>query len=171
MRILMIVLPDSELPSPHNSPGRRIIEPYYIFRDLGIEVDVATLTGGPVWSRRDQAAMDKAGATMQRFLIDRIARDLFADGLQIDQIAADDFQAAFCTAIPMQETTEPAVAKTVLDAFYAGGRPVALVPAQMELVNMSDGAGFCLLGSNLAHPATAAKTLLTMLADVSRTHA
>jgi putative intracellular protease/amidase len=153
MRILMILIPDNQA-SPVLKIGQ-VIEPYYLFRDSGAEVVIASPAGGDPVSTA--AGQDRAAA-VRRFRDDHLARDVLADTLSLDQVSAEDFQAAFCIGASEQidaggDHPASALIAELLDA----GKPVAM---------LSDVSGVRLLITGNA-PRPAAQALLGALANSS----
>jgi hypothetical protein len=153
MRILMILMPDSS--DKPTLKIRQVIEPYYLFRDSGAEVVVASLAGGgPV----STAAGHDPAAAVQRLRSDDLARELLADTLSLDQVSANDFQAAFCigTVEELEADTEHP-ASLLIARLLDAGKPVAV---------LSESRGVRLLISgNASRPA--AQALLGALSDAS----
>jgi hypothetical protein len=154
MRILMILIPDRS-DRPLMQIGQ-VIEPYYLFRDGGAEVVFASPSGG--------APISTAGGQDQRAAVRRLrrdhrAREALAETLTLDQVSAEDFQAAFC--ISSSELIEAGVDHPVclLSAqFLDAGKPVAM---------LSDNQGVRLLITGNA-PRPAAQALLGALSGSSQ---
>jgi hypothetical protein len=123
MRILMILIPDS----PHRPLLRigQVIEPYYLFRDSGAEVVLASPAGGAPISTA--AAQDRTAA-VRRLRDDHLAREALADTLSLDQISAADFQAAFCIGASGQiDAGGNHPTSLLLAELLDAGKPVAML--------------------------------------------
>jgi putative intracellular protease/amidase len=152
MRILMILIPDNQA-RPILKIGQ-VIEPYYLFRDSGAEVVFASPAGGDPVSTA--AGQDRAAA-VRRLRDDHLARDALADTLSLDQVSAEDFQAAFCIGASEQ--------------IDGGGHPASALIAQLldagkPVVMLSDATGVRLLITGNA-PRPAAQALLGALSNSS----
>lgn len=148
----------------------RIAAPYYAFKNIGAEVVLATLLGGPpliAEGIRSAAMHDDA---VRRFKGDRDARDELADTLALEQIVVEDFAAVFCVGLSGRIWTDANDAIAVLvRAFLVVGKPVALIPGK-HLVVAPEGAGngLLILGDNDASPLCAARALINVVSDMRR---
>ena len=151
MRILMILVPGSEA-TPALKIGQ-VIEPYYLFRDSGAEVVVASPAGGTPISTAD--SQDRTTA-VRRLRSDQLARDALAETLCLDQVSVEDFHAAFCIGASERTGT-------------GGDHPAAALIAQLldagkPVVMLSDISGARLLITGNA-PRAAAQALLGVLSN------
>jgi putative intracellular protease/amidase len=95
MRILMIVAPGERDNGLFTL--EQLIEPYFWFRDGGAEVVFASPEGGePISLSPGQ----KSSASVLRFRKDHFAREALTDTLCLDQVFAEDFEAAYCIGAP-----------------------------------------------------------------------
>jgi hypothetical protein len=153
VRILMIIVPDS-LDRPLLQIGQ-VIEPYYLFRDSGAVVVLASPDGGSPISTANRQDQTPAVRRLQR---DHLAREALAETLSLDQVSADDFQAAFCIG--------------ACELIGSGGdHPVSLLTAQLldagkPVAMLSDTNGVRLLITGNA-PRPAAQALLGALSSSS----
>ena len=150
MRILMIIAA-CDLTGLLPTIGQ-VVEPYYQFRDGGAEVVLASPDGGdPVATT---ASSDSLAPSI-RFRRDRHAREAFADTLCLEQVFAEDFDAAYY--IGPSEKLPPGgdnLVSKIVQQLLALGKPIALVSADF-------GAGLMIKG---ASPRSAALALLGTLA-------
>jgi hypothetical protein len=156
MCILMILIPDSQ-DRPLLQFGQ-VIEPYYLFRHSGAEVVFASPAGGAPVSTA--AGQDRAPAIC-RLRHDHLAREALADTLSLDQVSAEDFEAAFCIGV-----------SELIDA--GGDHPMSLLTAQLldagkPVAMPSDNNGVRLLITGNA-PRPAAQALLGALSSFSSEH-
>jgi putative intracellular protease/amidase len=105
---------------------------YYLFRDAGFEVVVATPGGGQPAAAAGFGADDDG--VVERFRRDARARDDFADTLRLDQVYAEDFEAAFVMAPATWRLTQDERAAGLIADLAAAGRPIALVGHAPELL-------------------------------------
>lgn len=126
------------------------VAPYFLFRDAGAEVVLASPAGGmpPV----DPASRDLPFATAARFAEDECCRDALADTLPLAEVCAADFDAAFYPAgfgACWDLATDKASGRLITRLLDAG-RPVALVAqAVAALCTARDATGRPLAGGRL----------------------
>ena len=166
MRVLMILLPNASAPGTEPVLRfTRVIEPYYFFRDNGIEVVVASPSGGAPWKRREDPDVWSSNPIACRFRKDQDAHDVFADTLSLDQVCPDDFRAAFCvgefSAISRRQLSEPS--KLIVAAVLASSKPVAIIHDAADISLEGSGAGLLILGRGQSTPTMAARALLALL--------
>jgi hypothetical protein len=170
MRVLMILVPSA------SASGKepvlrftRVIEPYYFFRDNGIEVVVASPSGGAPWKRREDPDVWSSNPVACRFRKDQDAHDVFADTLSLDQVCPDDFHAAFCvgelSAIWRQQLSEPST--LIVAAVLASSKPVAIIHETANISLDGTSTGLLILGRGQTTPAMAARALLALLQSSS----
>jgi putative intracellular protease/amidase len=149
MRILMIVVPgerDNEL-----FTLEQMIEPYFRFRDSGAEVVFASPGGGQPISLSPEGMLS---ASVLRFRKDHFAREALTDTLCLNQVFAEDFQAAYCIGAPeILASSADHPASRLIGGLLALGRPVAMVSS-------GAGEGLMITGSS---PLLAARALLGTL--------
>ena len=148
----------------------RIAPPYYLFKDHGAEVVLATLTGG--YPRLpDFRETEPHEKSRRRFFLDRAARDDLADTLAADQIVAEDFDAALCIGFSgaLWGNHNNSVA-TILTTLLETGKPVAVIPGNaVEITPHGAGDGLLIFGDSDNAPITAAHALLA-IANERRNH-
>ncbi len=147
----------------------RIAPAYYLFRDAGAEVVLATPSGGfaDLSGELRQTAHPEPSA--QRFLTDRTARDDLADTLRLDQIVTDDFDAAFCIGLSGSLWSADGVAATIR-AFLTSGKPVAVIPGRhLDVSPEGAAAGLLILGDSETSPLLSAHALLKVVLERRKT--
>ena len=173
MRILMILIADSDAGAPSGFFGlclEGVAAAFYVFRDSGAEVVLASSTGGFValglTHERTQIPLNES-----RFRQDSEARDALSDTVRLDQVYVDDFEAALCLGRPgpIGRKTGETLAAALIVAFFAAGKPVGLVPANLELTHDSIGKGLLVTGSSASTPELAARALLGAITKGTRT--
>lgn len=167
MRILMILIPDGDPPVPAGDPILRLerfIGPFYAFREAGAELVLASPAGGFPWmglARDDRNDTD----IVRRFKADRQARDDLTETLRLDQIYADEFDAAFCIGLAgriwRQGDDNPAGA--VIATLLGSGKPVAVIPSNLDFSPLGAAEGLLIICDNAEFPALAARALLGAL--------
>jgi hypothetical protein len=164
MRILMILIPDSTPPGGKNDAAVRLDRatgPYYLFRDAAVEVVLASPDGGAP-AMEFTGGSEAAATVMQRFRQDRAAMDEFSDTISLNQVYADDFDAAFCVGVsgsiwrPEHLSSAGALVARLLDA----GKPVAVMPSGLDLAPHGAGEGLLIVADSSNSPIPAAEALL-----------
>jgi putative intracellular protease/amidase len=164
MRILMILIPESDIPDGKGDPAVRLERaagPYYVFRDAEVEVVLASSGGG---SPRMVFAEDSATSSepVHRFRQDRIAADEFSDTIGLEQVYTEDFDGAFCIGLPgsiwqpEHKNTAGALSARLLDA----GKPVAVMPSGVDLAPKGTSDGLLIVGDGSKSPIPVAQALL-----------
>ena len=164
MRILMILIPESDTAANKGNPAVRLERaagPYYVFRDADVEVVLASPGGGsPLMEFADGSAT--SSELMRRFGQDRIAADEFSDTIGLEQVYTEDFDAAFCIGLPgsiwqpEHKNTAGALIARLLDA----GKPVAVMPSGVDLAPRGTGDGLLIIGDSSKSPIAVAHALL-----------
>lgn len=132
MHILIVLTSHDRLGDSGSKTGSGLEEfcaAYYVFRDAGAEVTLASPTGGqpPVDPASD--GMDHASETVRRLKGDQAARTALADTLALDQVAPEDFDAVFYVGGhgALWDLPEDRFSQALIGAVHAAGRPLALV--------------------------------------------
>jgi putative intracellular protease/amidase len=103
--------------------------PYYVFRDAGIELTLASPKGGqpPVDPKSDLA--ENQTPAMARFKKDPDARKAFAHTKLLKDMRSEDFDAIFYPGGhgPMWDLAEDQDSIKLIEDFYNAGKPVAAV--------------------------------------------
>jgi hypothetical protein len=163
MRILMILIPESDVPGKGDPAVRleRAAAPYFAFRDADFEVVLASPNGGAPAMEMTNIGSASA-ATLQRFRQDSLALDEFSDTLGLDQVYTDDFDAAFCVGLPgsiwqpEHKDSAGALVARMLDA----GKPVAVMPSGIDLAPKGAGEGLLIIGDHSKSPVPIAQALI-----------
>jgi len=99
---------------------------------------------------------------LQRFRLDGIAIDEFSDTLSLDQIYADDFDAAFCVGLPgsIWQPDHKSSAGALISRLLDAGKPVAVMPSGVDLAPKGASEGLLIVGDGLKSPIPAAQALM-----------
>ncbi len=130
---------------------------YYTLRDAKAELVLASPEGGyPLGlSRGDR---EDPAPVLQRFRVDRMAREEVADMLGIDQVVASDFDAAFCIgAVGAREHNEAAL---LIATLLGCGKPVVMMADAVEVAAHAVGNGMLIVAGAAGSPEAAARALL-----------
>jgi hypothetical protein len=169
LRILMMLMPaqDGFAAEGEDIPRlRRFIEPFYVFRDAGIEVVIASPEGGFPAVDFPQDGQGNPEA-VRRFSSDRAAREALTDTIRLDQAFAEDFDAAFCIGHPGAIWRDPNSAGALIAALLKSSKPVAVIPSNFDLTPRGVGSGLLIVGDLATTPVLVALALLGALGDTS----
>ena len=132
MHILIVLTSHDRLGDSGPKTGSGLEEfcaAYYVFRDAGAEVTLASPVGGqpPIDPRSDGS--DDQSETVRRFKGDQAARTELADTLALDQVAPEEFDAVFYVGGhgALWDLPEDRVSQALIAAVHAAGKPIALV--------------------------------------------
>jgi putative intracellular protease/amidase len=148
MKIIMVLTSHDQLGNTGKKTGFWLEEfaaPYYVFKDAGVEITLASPLGGqPPIDPQSEAPSFQTAAT-QRFKADSSAQAALASTLKLADIHAADFDAVFYPGGhgPLWDLAEDTNSIALIEAMLATGKPVATV---------------CHAPSVLRHPKTAAGT-------------
>jgi putative intracellular protease/amidase len=103
--------------------------PYYVFRDAGIELTIASVKGGqpPIDPKSDLP--ENQTSAMTRFKTDSVAREELANTVELKDMRSKDFDAVFYPGGhgPMWDLVETPESIALIESFYNSGKPVAAV--------------------------------------------
>jgi putative intracellular protease/amidase len=132
MGILMVLTSHDQLGHTGNKTGFWLEEfaaPYYVLRDAGIDVTLASPKGGqpPIDPKSDQP--DGQTDATRRFKADAVAQKALANTKKLEAMKAEDFDAVFYPGGhgPLWDLAESPVSIALIESFYASDKPVALV--------------------------------------------
>jgi len=147
MKILMILTSHDKLGDTGKKTGLWLEEfaaPYYIFKDSGAEVVLASPKGGqsPLDPKSD--APDLQTSAILRFKGDKEAQQVLANTVNLSKIKAEDFDAVFYPGGhgPLWDLSEDRDSISLIETFYGAGKPVAAVchgPAVFLHTKATDG--------------------------------
>ncbi|MBE9155290.1 type 1 glutamine amidotransferase domain-containing protein [Nodosilinea sp. LEGE 06152] len=147
MKILMVLTSHDQLGDSGQKTGFWLEEfaaPYYVFKDAGADITLASPQGGqpPLDPKSD--APDAQTAATQRFRQDAEAQAALAHTAQLATIAADDYDAVFYPGGhgPLWDLANDTHSIVLIEAFYGAGKPVAAVchaPGVLRHAKAPDG--------------------------------
>lgn len=147
MKILMVLTSHNTLGNTGRKTGFWLEEfaaPYYVFKDAGAEITLASPKGGqPPLDPKSDAPDAQTEATL-RFKQDTDAQTVLANTLTLSSVSADDYDAVFYPGGhgPLWDLAEDANSIALIEAFYAAGKPVAAVchaPGALRHTKAADG--------------------------------
>lgn len=147
MKILMVLTSHDRLGDTGEKTGFWLEEfaaPYYVLKDAGAEVVLASPKGGqpPIDPKSD--APDAQTDATRRFQGDAEAQAALADTRRLTQVSMDGFDAVFYPGGhgPLWDLAENAESRALIESAIAASKPVAAVchaPAVFKHANGPDG--------------------------------
>jgi putative intracellular protease/amidase len=132
MKILIVLTSHDKLGNTGKPTGfwlEELAAPYYVFRDAGAELTLASPRGGqpPLDPKSD--APDAQTKATSRFREDPAAQAALATTRRLETVAAADFDAIFYPGGhgPLWDLAEDPHSRALVEAFYAAGKPVSAV--------------------------------------------
>jgi putative intracellular protease/amidase/catechol 2,3-dioxygenase-like lactoylglutathione lyase family enzyme len=132
MKILMVLTSHNQLGNTGLPTGFWLEEfaaPYFVFRDAGIELTLASPKGGqPPLDPKSDLPENQTPA-MGRFKKDAGAQKALANTVKLADMKAEDFDTVFYPGGhgPMWDLAESPTSIALLEAFNNSGKPIALV--------------------------------------------
>lgn len=147
MKILMVLTSHDQLGNTGKKTGFWLEEfaaPYYIFRDAGANVVLASPAGGqpPLDPKSDEP--DAQSSDTERFRKDIAAQQALANTQQLSTIDSSKFDAVFYPGGhgPLWDLAENQQSIELIESFYANGKPVGAVchaPGVLKRAKKPDG--------------------------------
>jgi putative intracellular protease/amidase len=147
MKVLIVLTSHDKLGDTGKPTGFWLEEfaaPYYVFKDAGAEIVLASPKGGqpPLDPKSD--APDAQTEMTQRFKNDAESQALLANTHKLDEVSATDFDRVFYPGGhgPMWDLTSNATSIALIESFIKARKPVAAVchaPAALVQVRGVDG--------------------------------
>ncbi|UWQ25688.1 type 1 glutamine amidotransferase domain-containing protein [Leisingera aquaemixtae] len=147
MKILMVLTSHDQLGDTGEKTGFWLEEfaaPYYVLRDAGAEVTLASPAGGqPPLDPKSDSEDAQTDAT-RRYKQDDAAQKALANTVKLSSVDADQFDAVFYPGGhgPLWDLAESADSRKLLESFAAADRPIGAVchaPGVFRHVKGSDG--------------------------------
>jgi putative intracellular protease/amidase len=147
MNILMILTSHDKLGDTGKKTGFWLEEfaaPYYVFKDAGATLTLASPLGGQPPLDPTSDAPDAQTADTTRFKADPAAQAALASTLLLSAVRASDFDAVFYPGGhgPLWDLAEDRQSIALIEALMAAGKPVAAVchaPAVLRHAKAADG--------------------------------
>lgn len=146
-KILMVLTSHDRLGDTGKKTGFWLEEfaaPYYVFKDAGAEISLASPKGGqpPLDPKSEEA--DAQTAATERFRADPLAQAALAGTLRLAEVKAADFDALFYPGGhgPLWDLAEDRDSIALIEAFHGAGKPVGVVchaPAVLRHPRRADG--------------------------------
>ena len=146
-KILMVLTSHDQLGNTDKKTGFWLEEfaaPYYVFKDAGVAVTLASPLGGqpPLDPKSDEP--DFQTDATRRFSTDQAAQTLLAGTNKLSAVVARDYDAVFYPGGhgPLWDLAEDAASIALIESMLNTGKPVAAVchaPAVLRYPKASDG--------------------------------
>lgn len=132
MKILMVLTSHDQLGDTGDKTGFWLEEfaaPYFVFRDAGVQLTLASPSGGqpPIDPKSDLP--ENQTDAMARFKKDSAAQKALAQTVKLGEVKSQDFDSIFYVGGhgPMWDLAESEISIKLLESFYNSGKPIALV--------------------------------------------
>lgn len=147
MKVLMVLTSHSELGNTGKKTGFWLEEfaaPYYVFKDAGAEIVLASPAGGqpPLDPKSDLA--DFQTELTHRFKADPAAQHELANTVKLDTVRQEDFDTVFYPGGhgPLWDLAESKTSIALIEAFTRAGKPTGFVchaPGVLRHVKEANG--------------------------------
>ncbi|MDD2582777.1 MAG: type 1 glutamine amidotransferase domain-containing protein [Desulfuromonadaceae bacterium] len=147
MKILMVLTSHDQLGATGKKTGFWLEEfaaPYYVFKDSGAEITLASPRGGqpPLDPKSDEK--DSQTAATERFKSDGEAQAALAQTVKLSEISPSDYDALFYPGGhgPLWDLAEDKNSIALIETMYAQGKPVSAVchaPGVLRHAKSPDG--------------------------------
>lgn len=147
MKILMVLTSHDKLGDTGKKTGFWLEEfaaPYYIFKDAGADVTLASPKGGQPPLDPSSDVPDAQTSATERFRGDEAAKAVLAQTAVLSSVSAEGFDAVFYPGGhgPLWDLAEDADSRALIETFAASDRPVGAVchaPAVFRHTKGKDG--------------------------------
>ncbi len=148
MKILMVLTSHDQLGDTGRKTGFWLEEfttPYYVFKDAGAQITLASPAGGQPPLDPGSDAEDAQTETTRRFKNDADAQQALAHTRKLAEVNPDEFDAVFYPGGhgPLWDLAEDRDSIGLIESFWNSGKPVATVchaPAVLRHVTDAEGA-------------------------------
>ncbi|MEE4016099.1 type 1 glutamine amidotransferase domain-containing protein [Roseibium sp. FZY0029] len=147
MKILMVLTSHDQLGDTGKKTGFWLEEfaaPYYVFKDAGAEITLASPKGGQPPLDPSSDTEDAQTDATERFKTDDAAQKDLAHTTKLSNISADGFDAIFYPGGhgPLWDLAEDSDSRTLIETFATSDRPIGAVchaPAVFRHTQSADG--------------------------------
>lgn len=148
MKVLMVLTSHDQLGDTGLKTGFWLEEfaaPYYVFKDAGAEVVLASPAGGqPPLDPKSELADFQTDMT-HRFNADPAAQAALANTVKLDSVSESDFDTVFYPGGhgPLWDLAESQTSISLIESFERAGKPIGFVchaPGALRHVKAADGA-------------------------------
>lgn len=147
MKVLIVLTSHDQLGNTGQKTGfwlEELAAPYYVFKDAGYQITLASPKGGQPPLDPKSSAPDQQTDATRRFQTDDEAQHALANTVKLATVSANDFDAVFYPGGhgPLWDLAESTESSTLIEGFIANNKPVALVchaPGVLRHVKTADG--------------------------------
>lgn len=147
MKVLIVLTSHDQLGDTGEKTGfwlEELAAPYYVFRDAGADVTLASPKGGQPPLDPKSASADSQTEATRRFEADAEAKAALADTRRLADVQIEDYEAVFYPGGhgPLWDLASDANSIALIEAAVAAGKPVGAVchaPAVLRSVKAADG--------------------------------
>lgn len=147
MKVLMILTSHDRLGDTGRKTGfwlEELAAPYYVFKEAGCEITLASPAGGQPPLDPKSAEPDFQTDATRRFDADAEAGKALANTAKLADVSADDFDTVFYPGGhgPLWDLAESKDSSDLIESFLAANKPVALVchaPGVLRHVKTAEG--------------------------------
>src|SRR5208282_4383519 len=132
MKVLMVITSHDQLGNTGRKTGfwlEELAAPYYVFKDAGIEITLASPKGGrPPLDPKSDEPKSRTELTI-RFEKDAVAEAQLDKTVRLDSVKQEDFDTLFYPGGhgPMWDLAEDPNSIKLIESFIAAGKPIAIV--------------------------------------------
>lgn len=131
-RVLFIATSHEKMGDTGETTGvwlEEIASPYYIFRDAGATLTIASPAGGAIPLDPKSRSIILATYNTKRFLKDAVAMEFLSHSVLLEEINPDDFDVVFIPGGhgPMWDLAENKKLKQILEKFNRENKPIGAV--------------------------------------------
>jgi putative intracellular protease/amidase len=132
MKVLMVITSHDQLGNTGRKTGfwlEELAAPYYVFKDAGVEVTLASPKGGrPPLDPKSNEANFRTDLTL-RFEKDTVAQAQLDKTVRLDSVRQEDFDTVFYPGGhgPMWDLAEDKHSVKLIESFLAAGKTIAVV--------------------------------------------
>ena len=132
MKVLIITTSHDKMGDTNAKTGVWLEEfsaPYYVFKEAGAEVTIASPKGGLVPLDPKSQSIIVATQSTKRFLKDQEAMDFLSSAIPLEELKAENFDAVFLPGGhgPLWDLANNIQLKQLLEAFYQQDKPIGSV--------------------------------------------
>jgi len=127
--------------------------PFYLLREKGIELTIASPKGGKAPSDPKSTTGDYTTASVKKFLEDPSSQEKLNNTIALEDVKAEDFDAIFYPGGhgPMWDLPENQISIKLIESFFSAGKPVALVcHAPAALKNVMANGSYLIQGKTIS---------------------
>lgn len=147
LKVLIVLTSHDQLGNTGKKTGfwsEEFAAPYYVLHDAGVQVTLASPKGGQPPIDPKSQEPDFQTEQTKRFDADTVLQEKLSHTLKLDEVNENDFDAIFYPGGhgPLWDLTNDARSISLIEQFYAAGKPVAAVchaPGALQFAKTPEG--------------------------------